>query len=700
LRTGIDARAAWIAVLATAAACGDAPSTAPAPAGAENVDNVENVLLITVDTLRADALGFAGNREAATPALDRLAAAGRVFTFAHAHCVTTLPSHASILTGLLPFEHGVRHNGGFVLAEDVPTLATRLRDAGFATAAFVGAFPLDSRFGLDHGFDVYDDELVGGEAGGSLFLYAERSGDEVVERATRWWRDHDGERRFLWMHLFDPHAPYEPPEPYATRFAESPYLGEVAAVDAFLASWLDGFLAGREAPTLVVFTADHGEALGEHGELTHGLFAYEATLAVPLVLWGRGVEPGRDGRAARHVDLLPTILAAAGEEVPAGLPGRSLLVPEDPGQDTYFEALSANLDYGWAPLRGVLHGKRKLIELPVPELYDLADDPGEAHDLFGERRDAARELAGRLPGESAWPPAAGEVPAEDAARLRSLGYLAGSAPAKASYGPEDDPKNLVQLDREVARLAALSTAGDVPAAIELARRILAERPSMGLVWVYLSNLLLASGDTAEALRVMREARESGVAGKELLRQLGLTLVGSGRPAEALEVLEPLARDPHDVEARNHHALAVAYLGRDQEAAAILEELAEIDPAAPRTWENLSFVSIRLGRFAEARDAAARAVELDPGLAGAWNNLGLASYALGDCDAAIDAWKRSLALSPGDFDVLLNLGVAQSEAGYAEDARRTLTRFLDGAPSPAYDVQRTRVREVLRRGTSG
>ncbi|MEE8523360.1 MAG: sulfatase-like hydrolase/transferase [Thermoanaerobaculia bacterium] len=679
-----------LALVATAA-CQEVPATTPADA------TVDNVLLITVDTLRADALGFAGNREVATPVLDRLAAAGRVFTFAHAHCVTTLPSHASILSGRYPFEHGVRHNGGFVLADDVPTLATLLHEAGFATAAFVGAFPLDARFGLDRGFDVYDDELGGdgGVAAGSLFLYAERPGDEVVARAREWWRAHGGERRFLWMHLFDPHAPYAPPEPFATRFADAPYLGEVSAVDAFLASWLDGFLAGREAPTLIVFTSDHGEALGDHGELTHGLFAYEPTLAVPLVLWGGGVEPGRDGRSARHVDLLPTILTAAGEETLAGLPGRSLLAPEDRHPEvSFFEALSANLDYGWAPLRGVLEGEQKLIELPIPELYDLADDPDEDRNLFAGRRSLAGSLAELLPEESEWPPRGGEISPSEAARLRSLGYVTGSAPAKASYGPDDDLKNLVGLDHQVARLAALATTGGTPAAIELARQILAERPSMGLVYVYLANLLLESGDTAEALRVMRRAREDGVASKELLRQLGLTLVSTGRPRQALEVLEPLAQDRQDFEARSHLALAFSYLGRDREALAILEELVVVDPEAPRAYENLSFVSIKLQRFEDARGAAARAVELDPGLAGAWNNLGIASYALGEVDAAIGAWQRSNDLASDDFDALLNLGLAQAEAGYAEAARQTLTRFLDAAPGPAYDAKRSQVRALL------
>ncbi len=230
----------------------------------------------------------------------------------------------------------------------------------------------------------------------------------MVERARRWWQENQGHRRFVWLHLFEPHAPYTPPAAFAGDGSE-PYLGEVSAVDSYLAPLLDELLSGREPPTLVVFTADHGEALGEHGELTHSFFAYEPTLKVPLVLWGPGVEPGRDGRAAQHVDIMPTALGLLGVDPPADLPGRSLVgAPPDPSRVSYFESLSPNLEYGAAPLRGVIGHGMKLIELPIPELYDLKADPGETHNLIHERRREARELAAALPEESQWPPEAGD----------------------------------------------------------------------------------------------------------------------------------------------------------------------------------------------------------------------------------------------------------------------------------------------------
>ncbi len=689
---GISAIAA---VLPLAACSADPPAPEPPPS-----ETPRTAILITVDTLRADALSFAGNSRAATPALDRLAAAGRVFDDTHAHCVTTLPSHASILTGLYPYQHGARHNGGFVLGEDVPTLASILRDAGFATAAVVGAFPVAERFGLGHGFDLYDDDFGGGRAGDDVFGYSERDSGEGVERALAWWRAAARYPRFLWLHLFDPHAPYAPPEPFRSRFAEDPYLGEVAAVDAYLSELLDGFLAGTEEPTLIVFTADHGEALGEHGEATHGLFAYEPTLKVPLVLWGPGVEPGVDSRPARHVDLLPTVLDALdlepAPELPGrALPGRTLLAPAAGHPDvSFFEALSGHLDYGWAPLRGVLEGGKKYVDLPVPELYDLGRDPAEADNLFPGRRRSGRELAELLPAESAWPPAAGEVSAEERVRLRSLGYLGGPTASKSSYGPEDDPKRLVALDGKVQRMAELSTS-DPRRAIALGREILAARPSMGVVYVYLSTLLLRAGDPGAAIEVMQQARSEGVASHDLERQLGLTLVNTGRAAEAIEVLEPLAEADGDAEAGNFLALAYTYLGRHAAAESILRRLLDADPANPRTWENLSFLAITKGRYQDAHDHAQEAIKLGSGLVSSWNNLGVALYHLRRKPEAPGAWRHSLEPAPGDADALLPLGMVEADAGSVEAARDALTRFLEIASGPGYEAKRNQAREILR-----
>jgi arylsulfatase A-like enzyme/Flp pilus assembly protein TadD len=644
-----------------------------------------DVLLITIDTLRADSLGFAGNSRVQTPALDRLAAKGRVFTNAHAHNVVTLPSHANILTGLYPFQHGVRENSGFQLSANVPTLATVLRGAGYATAAFVGAYPLDSEFGLDHGFQVYDDRTTRG-SNEQEFELAERRGDEVVGPALKWWQANKGKPRFLWVHLYDPHAPYAPPEPFASRYAKEPYLGEVAATDSFLAPLLS-------TDAFIVVTSDHGESLGEHGELTHGLFAYEATLKVPLLLSGPGVQPGKDGRPARHVDIFPTVLQAAGVQPPKGSrPGRSLLAAPKSDEISYFEALSTNLNRGWAPLRGVLRQGQKLIALPLPELYDLPKDPGEKQNRIDQDRPMARALIAELPEESVWPPRPGTLPAGDEQKLRSLGYISssGSAGGPSSYGPEDDPKNLIQLDRKILRIIELYGSKRVAESVGLAREVVKERPSMPLGRSLLAQALLESGQTGEALEVMRKARAEKVTTETLLRQLGLTLAEQGKAAEALEVLRPMA-EAGDSRSRNALALALSEAGKQKEAYEVLQKVLADDPGNAKALEQMGLIELRLGHWAQARDLSRKAVDLKPGLPLAWNNLGVAFYQLGQPGEALDAWQRAVDLKPDLWDALWNLGLKAAQHGRPQQARAALERFVAGAPGERYagDVRKAR-----------
>ncbi|HEX9161368.1 MAG TPA: sulfatase, partial [Thermoanaerobaculia bacterium] len=276
-----------------------------------------DIILITIDTLRADSVGYAGNARVKTPFLDSLAARGIAFTNAHAHNVITLPSHVNILTGLYPFQHGVRENAGFVLSAKHPTVATLLRTAGYTTGAFVGAFPLDARFGLNQGFDTYDDNYGKGVASVD-FIEQERPATAVLDAAMKWWRANEGRKRFLWVHLYDPHAPYAPPEPFRSQYRDNEYFGEIAYADDALTKAL-GPILSSDRDSLVVFTADHGESLGEHGELTHGLFAYESTLKIPLVVAGSGVRHRVENAFVRHIDIVPTILEAAGVAQPKEL---------------------------------------------------------------------------------------------------------------------------------------------------------------------------------------------------------------------------------------------------------------------------------------------------------------------------------------------------------------------------------------------
>jgi arylsulfatase A-like enzyme/Flp pilus assembly protein TadD len=727
---GMPAPGRLAAAAAGALAAGPAATGRTASGGPARTDGAAarraplDVLLVTIDTLRADATGFGGRLPSPTPLLDRLAAGGRVFTDAHAHNVVTLPSHTNILTGLYPFQHGVRDNQGFRVPAGVPTLATVLHAAGYATGAFVGAYPLDSWFGLNRGFDVYDDHYPKGSHP-DQFLFAERKGDQVVAPALAWWRRQRerGGRRFMWVHLFDPHAPYEPAEPYASRFRGNPYLGEVAAADGYLEPLLGPFLAGAETPALIVVTGDHGESLGEHGEETHGLFAYEATLHVPLLIWGPGVRPGRDARPARHVDIFPTMLEAAGltgRQAPAeppgmARPGRSLLAADGggaaaaaaPAGTTYFEALSATFNRGWAPLRGVLRDHRKIIALPLPELYDLPHDPGEARNLADGDRQLARALLARLPPASAWPPpppraaggagaaAAGrqQPTAAESANLRSLGYAGGSAPAKRGYGPDDDPKRLVAVDRQIHAVIDLYQRDRPAEAAALAQRLVEARPAMPLGHSLLAEALLQAGRKREALAAMLEARRRGAASDDLLCQLGLTLAELGRPEEGVEVLRPLADrgGPQFLEAL---AQALSDAGRQQEAAAALDRALALVPDDAAAHEAQAMVELRRERWAVARASAERALKLNDKLPRAWNDLGVALHRLGERAAALDAWQHAVDLDERQLDALWNLGTNAAAQGRREQARRALARFLELAPAQEYQADREQARRLL------
>ena len=644
---------------------------------------VQDILLITIDTLRADALGFSGNISVATPNLDRLAAEGWVFDRAHAHNVVTLPSHANILTGRLPFEHGIRDNSGFRLPAGTITAASVLKQAGFATGAFIGAAPLDVRYGLGKGFDVYDDDYPKGSESTS-FNMPERRGDEVIDRAVAWWSEMAGRRRFLWVHLFDPHAPYLPAADFAARHRDQPYLGEVEAVDSYLGRLLEPIW--QQADALVVFTADHGEALGDHGESSHGLFAYESTLRVPLVLWRKGLLPRKSALSARHIDLLPTMLSAAGVELPDGLAGRPLW---DPSEDslsvpTYFESLSPTLSQGWAPLRGILSRDYKLIELPIPELYDLAADPQESRNLYAAMPEVAGQLAELLPAEPSWPPQRDEVTVEEIEALQAIGYVTGPGSSKSLFGPEDDPKNLVHLDRKVHQVVDLYHSGRLQEALEVGRGIIEERPDMGAAYPYVAQVLLELGRNAAAISLMQRARALGIASDSLLRQLGLSLAEAGFYEQAVELLEPYqgSDDPAFLLAL---AEVLSEAGRQDEAEQLLARVLAGDADDPVGHQQLALVHLRRQLWEEAAASAGTALRLNSRLDLAWNYLGTALYNLGQPREALEAWDRALAIVPNNPDVLYNVSVVAADLGDLERARRALEVFVAIAPPDRYGV---------------
>ncbi|RPJ65211.1 MAG: hypothetical protein EHM24_21835, partial [Acidobacteria bacterium] len=440
--------AALACLLGLVLGCGGGPTRSSPP-----VAPASNLLLITIDTLRADHVGAYGHAAARTPVMDSLARDGVRFEHALAAAPLTLTSHASLLTGRYPPGHGARNNG--MRMRPVPTLATMLRAQGFATAAFVAAFPLDGRFGLAGGFETYSDDLPRGADGRPL---DERPAPAVADEAIGWLNAQPGGRFFAWVHFFEPHAPYGPPGSNDTRPPAARYDDEIAIADRE-AGRVIAALGNRAASTLVVVAADHGESFGEHGEITHGIFVYDTTLRVPLLMKGPGLAtPAVVAAPVSLVDVVPTALAALGLR-PADTDGIDLgplirggAAPAD--RVLYSESFAPLVDFGWSSLRAVRSGGWKYIAAPAPELYDVRADPGETSSAAASKPDVAARLGARADGFSASElPREGQAPARldpDATRrLQALGYV-GSQAGRMAAGRRADPKDRKSLARDLA----------------------------------------------------------------------------------------------------------------------------------------------------------------------------------------------------------------------------------------------------------
>ena len=665
----------------------------------------QNVLLITIDTLRADALGIYGGR-ATTPHLDRLARDGARYTFAHAHSVVTLPSHATILTGRYPFDHGVRDNSGYRVADELETIAELAQHAGRPTGAFVGAFPLDRRFGLAQGFDKYDD--VGGRGvAENDFSFSERPANEVVASA-RTWIDAQSSPWLAWMHVFDPHAPYAPPSPFNSTASGRPYDGEVAFVDQAIGPLLYALRASARTTTVIV-TADHGEGLGEHGEATHGTFAYETTLRVPLILSQvGGSRPAGRGtvidRPVRHVDIVPTIADLIGLPANPQWPGRSLAAVEtvdDQAQAAYFEAMTPMLTRGWAPLSGVILGTRKYIDVPVEELYDLRDDPEELRNLAAQRaadRDLLRAL---LDGFGAARP--GDPQAESAearARLGSLGYVAQSAPRKTRFTEQDDPKRLIRLDQLMLDGIAQYQEGRVAEAVRTYQQVIAERPDMSLAVLRLAFMQWEAGAVGPAIDTLRAAaaRQPGPErDREIDVRLATYLADTGELAEATQMLERVTgEDPRNSDALNSLGIAYARSGRVDEALRTFNKILSTDPRDVQALENIGTVHLQRKAWPEAETAFNAALAIDPRASRAHAGLGVIALERGQRDAAISHWQNAVAMDPRNFDALFNLATELVNANRFAEARPHLERFVRTAPRAFYGLDIERLRALLER----
>ncbi len=620
---------------------------------------VTSVVLISIDTLRADRLGCYGGDPRLAPNIDRLAAEGARFERCLTTAPITLPAHASLLSGTDPIAHGARLNGASMFDPRNPSLAAVLRDQGFVTAACVSAWVLDQRYGLDLGFDEYDDRTVD-EQGESDPSPLERRGERTVAAALRFVERTAAAPFFLWVHLFDPHAPYQAPAPFGERLL-TPYDAEVAYADWCVGKLLEGLEErGRLADALVVLTADHGEGLGDHGESTHSVFVYDSTLRVPLVFWSKGRIPAGtvETDTTSIISVAPTILDLLRLERPAGMYGPSLasaVLRGQSGDEEYslagghacFESLAGEFYYGFAPLSGIDRGGNKLIVAPRPELYRVAEDRDERANLFDQESGLARELRSLLDQDMRAHVTGRSAPRtldpDTIERLRQQGYLASRAASTSGGGR--DPKDGVHIV-EALQQATLAAKDERAAAIAAVERLVLQEPEVAEAFDILGGLRFEEGDRPGALRAFGRALELNPGNPDLHTQRGTVLLHLDRDAEAEESLEAaLELDPTHVRARVQLGLLLLKSGRLDAARRAFDEVLQqhADVVAARIGRADCVTQMNNVRLAD-QDLRA-ALEQEPKNLGVLTRLARTSVLLENQEEALFFFLRAQALDP-------------------------------------------------------
>ncbi|HEX6973261.1 MAG TPA: sulfatase-like hydrolase/transferase [Vicinamibacterales bacterium] len=653
--------AAWLWLFRT--------STAPEPRRAPI-----SVLLVTIDTLRADRVS-----EHLTPNLFRFAREGTTFTNARAAVPLTLPSHTTIMTGILPPQHGV-HDNGVRFDGRVPTLARRFKDAGYRTGAFVGAFVLNRVFGLADGFDTYDDRVHRDPNQGEQ-LEAERRGGEVVDAALAWLEQEKEQRFFLWVHLYDPHLPYDPPPEYLAQARGNAYDGEVAYADAQVGRLLDAL---RDRNVAVVIAGDHGEGLGDHGEQAHGMLAYDSTLRVPLMFGGG---QARIDRPVSLAGLAGTLLTRAGVGAPQGLP-----TLDDTSAESYSETEYPRTA-GWHALTALTADRWKLILSSEPELYDVVTDAAEQHNVAAEKASTVDAMSRRLR-ELATPVASGvsrksgaSVPPEAAERLRALGYVGGSATATPDSDKAPNPARHIAAWTTFEQALAEVNAGRASAALPALKRLAGDYPDARVFQATYARALKDTGSARAAVDVYRKAVARWPSDASLYHDLGVAARAAGDAREAMRAEQAaIVLEGSNAAALNGLGLLQIEQGDAANAAASFEKATTADPSNASFWTNLGNARRELGDIDRAEQAYRRALEVDATYPDASNGLGVILVQRKRAAEAIPFFKAAVARDPRLYEAQLNLGIALQESGDPAAAAEAYRRVLTLAPPASREYQ--------------
>lgn len=662
-----------------------------------------NILLITLDTTRADHLGCYGYKGAKTPNLDRLASEGLRFANAYCPAPLTLPSHTSIFTGLEPVSHGVRNNGHY-LSPGISTVTEILKAYGYKTAAFVSSFSVDSRFGLERGFEVYDDTFQAQLP--FKTMNAERRAEDTFIKFAKWLENNWKNKFFCWVHYYDPHLPYDPPSPFKEDFKDRPYDGEIAYMDVYVGKIIESLKEKNILDrTIIIVAGDHGEGLGDKVEMGHGIFLYEETIRVPLIFWGKKVfpRPAVVNKRVRLIDLAPTILELAGVEDEAiKMQGKSL-VPvfrgkERKDREVLVETFYPKENFGWSELVGLLAGKWKFIQAPRPELYDLKTDPEERKNLYDYSKEIAEELKKKLEnlllsiGSSPAQISAASR-AEDLEKLRSLGYLNFAPTRPGSTYP--DPKEKIDLLRLIQLAQTYEFEEKYAEAEKVYLKILEEIPDSPASYVNLALAQARQKKLEAAIETLKKGLDRLPDSEILTVRLGHTYLVSGRVREAFETMNKVLEiNPKNVDALTVCGGILDAAGRKEEARTYYEKALAIEPESKHLRMSLAANLASTGKLKEAIEIYKKLIDDFPEDQSLYQFTGLAYAYLGDYDQAIFYLRQAVAILP-TYSGYFNLAVAYEKSGRIKEAIEYFKLYLQNPKGDSEANVRLARRELER-----
>ena len=651
-------------------------------------DSNLNVLLVTLDTTRADRIGCYGYAKAKTPNLDFLASNGVRFSNAYCQVPLTLPSHCSILTGTYPIYHQVHNNGSYYLSPSHVTLAEVIKERGYKTAAFVSSFTVDSRFGLDQGFEVYDDTFQEDEV--IKTFRSERRADRVFSSFSAW-VDENAEEKFLcWVHFYDPHVPYDPPSPFKEEFSDSPYDGEIAYMDFYIGKTVEKL---REknilAKTLIILAGDHGEALGEKGELDHGIFIYDNTLKVPFILYGeKNLPQGMTiSSRVRLIDIMPTLLEMLKIPVDEKIQGISLLeYIEGRKKDdlpSYVETYCPRESYNWSELIGLIESEWKYIQAPKEELYNLKRDPAEEKNLMDKEKKVVSEMKGKL--KSMIKDYSSEIEAgkrkltlEEQEKLSSLGYLGTESTEDIQRRDLPDPKDRIGDFQIMFQAKMYEFQRNYQKAIETYNKIISLAPRIRTNYYNLALMYLKMNKHEEAVQVLKKGIEN-VPDVLLFARLGVTYVKLGKLKEALEANQAALRiNPNYFGALISAGWIMSQLGKQKEAIEYYQKALKIEPENRFLQMDYAHTLATSGRVDEALEIYDRLRIEYPNDYRIYKRIGKVFSLVGDLEKSIRNFKKALALNPAP-ETYLDYAVVLEKVGNLKEAIHYLRLYLDTTP---------------------